>query len=54
VVNDQLVGPDDATMLVGTIESLRRRRPHALEVDASGSLASTLAGVRAALQESSL
>jgi predicted kinase len=53
MVNNRLVGPDDANALVRTIESLRERRPHARWVDASGPLASTLAAVRAALREPS-
>jgi predicted kinase len=53
LVNNRLVGPDDANALVRTIEPLRERRPHARWVDASGPLASTLAAVRAALDEPS-
>jgi predicted kinase len=49
-VNNRLVGPDDASALVQTIESLRHSRPHALWVNAGGPLSSTLDIVRAALQ----
>ena len=49
-VNNRLVGPDDATALVQTIESLRQSRPRAFWVNASGSLSSTLGILRAALQ----
>lgn len=47
--NNRLVGPDDATTLIQTIESLRQRRPRACSVDARGSFSSTLAILRAAL-----
>jgi predicted kinase len=50
-INNRLVGPDDADELVQTIEPLRHRRPQAMWVDASGSPASSLAFLRAALQE---
>ena len=49
-VNNRLVGPDDATALVQTIESLRQRRPHAQWVKAAGSLSSTIGIMRAGLQ----
>ena len=49
-VNDRLVGPNDAMALVQTIESLGRSRPHAVWVNAAGSLSSTLGTLRAALQ----
>ena len=48
-LNDRLVGPDDAVRLVESIEGLRAARPHAVWVDARGSLSETLASVRAAL-----
>ena len=47
-VDNRLVGPDDATALVQSIESLRQSRPRAVWVDAAGSLSSTLDTVRAA------
>jgi predicted kinase len=50
VVNNRLVGPNDADALVQTIESLRHRRPRAFWVDASGSVASTLDILRTALR----
>ena len=49
-VNNQLVGPNDASTLVQTIDSLRQSRPGALWVDAAGSLSSTLDILRATLQ----
>ena len=49
-VNNQLVGPNDATALVQSIESLRQSRPRALWVNATGSPSSTLDALRAALQ----
>ncbi len=49
-VNNQLVGPPDATALVLSIESLRQSRPHAVWVNAAGSPTSTLDTLRAALQ----
>lgn len=51
-VNNRLVGPDDASALVETIESLRQSRPRALWVNAAGPLSSTLGILRAALQAS--
>lgn len=51
VVNNRLVGPDDASALVQTIEALRQSRPRAVWVDARGSLASTLGILRAELGE---
>jgi predicted kinase len=49
VVNDRLVGPDDAERLVASLEALRDSRPRAVSIDARGSLPSTLGLVRAAL-----
>ena len=49
-VNNRLVGPDDATALVQSIQPLRDSRPGAVWVDAAGSLSSTLDTVRAALR----
>ena len=48
-VNNQLVGPDDATRLVESMEALRLLRPDAILIDARGSLSSTLELLRAAL-----
>ena len=50
-VNNRLVGPNDATALVHTIESLRQSRPRALWVNAAGSLSSTLGILRATLKQ---
>jgi predicted kinase len=50
VVNNQLVGPDDASRLVASIEPLRQARPGAIWVDARGSYASTLDLLHAALE----
>ncbi len=49
-VNNRLVGPDDASRLVASMEALRAIRPRAIWVDAGGSRSSTLALVRAALE----
>jgi predicted kinase len=50
VVNNRLVGPDDAGRLVESIEVLRQVRPDAIWVDARGSPSSTLDLLRAALR----
>jgi predicted kinase len=50
VVNNQLVGPADATRLVASIEGLRQARPGAIWVDARGSASSTLDLLHAALE----
>lgn len=49
LVNNGLVGPDDADLLVKSLEGLRETRPRAIWVDAHGSLAETLELLRAAL-----
>jgi predicted kinase len=49
MVNNRMVGPDDAERLVGSMYDLRETRPHAIYVDARGSLSSTLDLLRAAL-----
>jgi predicted kinase len=49
MVNNRLVGPDDAERLVRSMDDLRETRPHAIYVDARGSLSSTLDLLRAAL-----
>lgn len=49
VVNNSLVGPDDADALVQSLESLREARPGAVWIDAQGPLASTLRLLRAAM-----
>ena len=51
-VNNRLLGPDDATALIATIESLRQSRPRALWVNAAGPVSSTLGILRAALRAS--
>lgn len=50
VVNNQLVGPDDARRLVESIEVLRQVRPRAIWVDARGSVSSTLDLLHVALE----
>jgi predicted kinase len=49
MVNNSLVGPDDAAGLVKSLEGLRETRPRAVWVDAQGSLPATLDLLRAAL-----
>lgn len=49
VVNNSLVGPDDADLLVASVQRLREARPRAVWIDARGSLPSTLDLVRAQL-----
>jgi predicted kinase len=49
MANNSLVGPDDADLLVQSVESLRESRPGAVWINARGSLASTLHLLRAAL-----
>jgi predicted kinase len=41
-VNNRLVGPDAAARLVQSLDSLRVSRPHAIWVDARGSVAATV------------
>jgi GNAT superfamily N-acetyltransferase/predicted kinase len=48
-VNNRLVGPDDATALVQSLEPLRELRPRAIWVDASGPVSATLGILRAVL-----
>ena len=50
VVNNRLVGPEDADALVLSIEPLREQRPRALWLDASGTPSATLETLRTALQ----
>lgn len=50
VVNNRLVGPEDAARLVESIEMLRQVRPRAIWVDARGSPSSTLDLLHAALE----
>jgi len=49
LVNNSLVGPDDADLLVKSLEGLRETRPRAVWVAAQGSLPETLDLLRAAL-----
>jgi predicted kinase len=49
VVNNNLVGPDDADRLLESLEALREARPRAAWVDARGPVPSTLDLLRAAL-----
>jgi predicted kinase len=51
VVNNRLVGPDDASRLVESMEILRLNRPRAIWVDARGSHSSTVDLLRAALTD---
>jgi predicted kinase len=51
VVNNRLVGPEDAGRLVGSMEVLRLNRPRAIWVDARGSHSSTKDLLRTALAE---
>lgn len=48
-INNQLIGPEDASELVEGLEPLRQRRPHAHWVDASGPLSVTLDSLRGAV-----
>ncbi len=50
LVNNRLVGPDDAGRLVKSIEVLREVRPGGIWVDARGPLSRTLDLLRAALE----
>lgn len=50
VVNNRLVGRDDASRLVESIEALRPARPHAIWIDARGSRSSTLDLLRSAVE----
>ena len=50
-VNNRLVRPEDARALLDSLEPLRELRPCARWVDASGSVSSTLARVRAAVEQ---
>ncbi len=47
--NNHLVGPEDAQVLVQSIEGLREARPDAVWIDARGSRAATLDKLRAVL-----
>jgi predicted kinase len=49
-VNNQLVGPNDVSALVQSIQSLRQSRPRAAWIDAQGSLSSTLDALRGLLE----
>jgi len=49
LVSNSLVGPDDADLLVKSLEGLRETRPRAVWVAAQGSLPDTLDLLRAAL-----
>ena len=49
--NSKLVAPDEARMLLASLESLRHTRPGARWIDASGSLATTLDLLRLALAQ---
>lgn len=50
-VNNRLVGPDDASRLVESMEALRQMRPDAIWIDARGSCSSILDLLRATLVE---
>jgi predicted kinase len=49
-VNNSLVGPEDAEHLVRSMEGIRRSRPGAVVVDASGTVSAALERLRAALR----
>jgi predicted kinase len=49
-VNNRLVGPDDASHLVASVEALRPIRPDAVWIDARGTQRSVLDRLRAALE----
>lgn len=49
-VNNRLVGPADAAQLISSLEPLRHARPHAVWVDGTGSIESTLDLLRRHLQ----
>ena len=49
LANNSLVGPDDADLLVKSLEGLRQTRPRAVWLAAQGSLPETLGLLRAAL-----
>jgi predicted kinase len=49
LTNNELVGPDDAELLVQSLEGLRTTRPRARWIDAGGSRSATLDLVRVAL-----
>ena len=51
LVNNSLLGPDDAESLVQSLEALRTTRPGAVWIDARGSLPSTLQLLRSALAQ---
>jgi predicted kinase len=48
--NNKLVGPNDVSALVQSIQSLRQSRPRAAWIDAHGSLSSTLDALRGLLE----
>jgi predicted kinase len=45
-INNRLVGPEDADLLVQSLQALRQSRPRAIWVDARGSLAATVSILR--------
>jgi predicted kinase len=49
LVNNALVGPEDAQRLVESVDALQRARPRAVTIDARGSRSDTLELLRAAL-----
>jgi len=53
LVNNLLVGPEDADRLVRSLEGLRESRPSAAWIDARGSLPTTLGRLRAILRDDS-
>ena len=48
-INNRLVGPEDAALLIQSLQALRESRPGAIWVDATGSLAATVSALRAHL-----
>jgi predicted kinase len=49
-INGGLVGASDAPELVRSLASVRAARPHAVRIDAAGTIPDTVAGVEAALR----
>jgi predicted kinase len=48
-INNRLVGPEDAALLIQSLQALRERRHGAIWVDAKGSLAATVSALRSRL-----
>ncbi|TQM65061.1 AAA family ATPase [Humibacillus xanthopallidus] len=50
-INNRLVGPEDAALLIQSLQALREQRPGAIWVDATGSLAATVSALRSRLDQ---